>query len=200
MTAVYIVAVILILLLLLLMLPVTGDIEFDGEFKLILRVLGIKVYSSDKDKKKSKSKEPPNKEQPPQKKSRFDELKEKYGFTGALKYGAKLINLTLKRIAWFIKRLKFRKFMLLITVASDNAAKTGIEYGIVCTAVYPIITYLETNADFKAKKIDINADFDVTNPDIKFSVSIKTGIIMAVFTVVSALRQYKHLVKESEDK
>lgn len=200
MTAVYIVAVILILLLLLLMLPVTGDIEFDGEFKLILRVLGIKVYSSDKDKKKSKSKEPPNKEQPPQKKSKFDELKEKYGFTGALKYGAKLINLTLKRIAWFIKRLKFRKFMLLITVASDNAAKTGIEYGVVCTAVYPIITYLETNADFKAKKIDINADFDVTNPDIKFSVSIKTGIIMAVFTVVSALRQYKHLVKESEDK
>ncbi|MCQ2441401.1 MAG: DUF2953 domain-containing protein [Clostridia bacterium] len=200
MTAVYIVAVILIVLLLLLILPVTGDIEFDGEFKLILRVLGIKVYSSDKDKKKSKSKEPPTKEQPPQKKSRFDELKEKYGFTGAIKYGAKLINLTVKRIAWFIKRLKFRKFTLLITVASDNAAKTGIEYGIVCTAVYPIITYLETNADFKAKKIDINADFDVTNPDIKFSVSIKTGIIMAVFTIVSALRQYKHLVKESEDK
>lgn len=202
MTAVYIVAVILIILLLLLLLPVTGDIEFDGEFKLILRVLGIKVYSSDKDKKKSKkkSKEPPNKEQPSQKKSKFDELKEKYGFTGAVKYGAKLINLTLKRIAWFIKRLHFRKFTLLITVASDNAAKTGIEYGIVCTAVYPIITYLETNADFKAKKIDINADFDVTNPDIKFSVSIKTGIIMAVFTIVSALRQYKHLVKESEDK
>ena len=66
MTAVYIVAVILIILLLLLLLPVTGDIEFDGEFKLILRVLGIKVYSSDKDKKKSK--EPPNKEQPSQKK------------------------------------------------------------------------------------------------------------------------------------
>ena len=198
MTAVYIVAVILIILLLLLLLPVTGDIEFDGEFKLILRGLGIKVYPLNKDKKKSK--EPSAKEKPPQKKSRFYELKEKYGFSGAVKYGAKLINLTLKRIAWFIKRLKFRKFTLLITVASDNAAKTGIEYGIVCTAVYPIITYLETNADFKAKKIDINADFDITNPDIKFSVSIKTGIIMAVFTIVSALRQYKHLAKESEEK
>lgn len=202
MTAFYIIAVILIVLCLLSVLPVTFDILFDGEFRLVIRLLGIKVYSSDNNKKNGeKADGDSNKtEDKEQKTNKFSELKDKYGFTGAVKYGANIISLTLKRIVWFVRRLKFRKFVLDITVASDNAAKTGIEYGLVCSAVYPIITFLETNADFRSKQINIRADFDITNPDIKLSVCVKTYLVMAIFTVTSALRQYNHLVKDSEGK
>jgi hypothetical protein len=64
---------------------------------------------------------------------------------------------------WLVKRIKLKRFGLDIICGGGDAADAAIEYGIVCSAVYPFIGYLETNFKGADKALDVNIGCDFEN-------------------------------------
>lgn len=207
MTAVYVIFAVLLFLLILLLIPISVELDFESEIKYRVKVAGITVYNSEKPPKKHKKAKKSDKnvaentpDTPPKKQNFFSRLKKEKGFSGAVKYTAGLAGIILKKIGWLLRRLRFKKFVLEITVASDDAAVTALEYGTVCTAVYPVISFLVSKARFKAKSVDISADFDVTCPRARLSFAVTTELIIPAIALICGMKEYKKYKKESENK
>ena len=64
---------------------------------------------------------------------------------------------------WLVKRIKLKRFGLDIICGGGDAADAAIEYGIVCSTVYPFIGYLETNIKGADKALDVNIGCDFEN-------------------------------------
>lgn len=206
MTALWIILAILVLLALVIFAPVRFDFSFDGEAFYKLLVYGITVYKKqDKPDNITVSEKPPQKAKKPKEKKPdfFTQLKNECGFSGAIHFCTSLATMLIKKLCFFIKRLRFSRFCLDISVASEDAAKTAIEYGAVCSAVYPVLALLTTTAHFKAKSINISSDFDNRTPQCSLSFSVGTRVITALIVAVSAFSNYnkmKRNVNTSERK
>lgn len=63
---------------------------------------------------------------------------------------------------WILKRIEWKKLRLLAICGGNDAADLAMEYGALCSIVYPFVGYLDTNFDIKEKVKDINVlcDFD----------------------------------------
>ena len=108
--------------------------------------------------------------------------------------------LLLKKLWWVVKKFKFRRFYLNLSVATNDAASTAINYGKICSAVYPIISFLETNADFKAKEINISADFDKSDSEFKISTSVTTRLFFWLVAAISALFEFLKIQRKESEK
>lgn len=209
MTALFIVLGIVLIIFLLTILPVTVDIDYSSEFFYRIKYAGIVLFDNRKRfkikaKKRKKKKEKPKKEEPDlkgeKKENFFKTLCNEKGFFEAVKYCARFLGIILKKFMWLIKRFKFKKFKLEIIVASDDAANTALEYGGVCSAVYPIVSLLESNINLSLKSINISADFNKIKPEIKTSASVTTRLIFWIVALVAVFNEYLKLKrKESEN-
>ena len=196
MIALIIILSILLVLIILSILPITVQLSLKDRFDLRIKYAGITVY--DKSKKTNKKHEPQQSEAKSNspKNNFFKKLYDEKGLIGAFKYCASLCGIIIKRALWVVKRLKFRHFRLDLTVCSDNAAKTAIEYGGVCSAIYPIITFLQTNLNFKPEQVNISTDFDKTNPELQISFAVTSRLWHFVVVLVTALSEYLKLQRK----
>ena len=100
-------------------------------------------------------------------------------------------------MGWFLKTVKFRKVEVGITVASDDAAKTAIEYGAVCSAVYPVLSLLYSKANIKYKQIDIKSDFNTEKSIFMISLTVNLQIIFLIITGIKVFKEYKDFSKRN---
>ena len=156
-------AIFIVVLLAVLFARIKVFLAFDGEFSFKVNYLNFCVYDSNKPKKAKKSKKPAKKKtsnaakKPKAKEENlFVKLKNKLGFTGAIKELCSVAKIALIKLKRLIKHFCFDKIHLDIKVATDNAADTAIQYGTVCSAVYPIAQFLNSVADCSFKSININ--------------------------------------------
>lgn len=210
MTALFIAFIVILLLSILLFLPITADISYKKELSYRFKYAGIVLFDSEKRvdiksvkrKKKSKKvkKDTPDIEQKDKKEGFFKKIYNQKGFSGTIRYFASLLGIILKKLWWVIKHFKFRHFYLDLTVANNDSANTALEYGGVCCAVYPVLSLLESTANVKLKQININADFDRTEPQFQISFSVTTRLIYWLIAAISILIEYLKLQrKESEN-
>lgn len=200
----YIFAVILLILAVFLVLPITVDFSFQNEFNIRVFLASFKVFDSKKEEKTEIVIEniKPKKEKPKKEnkiKIAFDNKKKKDGTINAVKYFLGVLSEILKKLVWFIKKIDFRHFVLNLTVSSEDAAKTAIEYGSVCTAVYPMLSFLTANSNLKLDKVNISADFDKTAIDFSCFLTMKTRVIILVIAGIKVLIEYKKLIKEGKN-
>ena len=202
MFALYILAIILILIILGLLLPVRVILAYTEDFSVAVKFAGITVFSGKKkeqpqknNQKQEKPKEKPKKTE--YLKTSFQKLKQKYGFSGAVKEIFCFLNRCIKHLGWFLKTVKFRKVQLGITVASDDAAKTAIEYGAVCSAVYPVLSLFYSKANIKYKQIDIKSDFNTEKSSFMFSLTVNLQIIFLIITGIKVFKEYKDFSKRN---
>lgn len=197
------------LLFVLLFLPVTADLSYVKEFSYRIKYAGFVLLDSEKtvDIKKVKRKQRQKKsdDTSAQKSSGkednfFKKTYKQKGLLGSIRYFSEILMLLLKKLWFVVKRLKFTRFKLHITVATDNAASTAIEYGGICSAVYPILASLQTNADFKSKEINISADFDKTESIVIASISVTTRLIYFLIVAVSAIFEFLKLQRKEREK
>lgn len=198
MTAFIIILSILLFLVLLLLLPVSLYIGFDGDFSAKIKFAGIKVYEL----------KPPDSEKNPEKKSRdktanhqenfFEKLKKKQGFSGAVKEISAFIKALLSRLKKQMRHIAVRKLCLDIRVASPDAAQTAIEYGAVCSAVYPILRLIDSTANVKMKQINVSAVFNSAKPVFGFSVIIRAKIIFLIIMAFTAFSEYNNFKTRNE--
>lgn len=204
MIALWIIGSILVLLALILLLPVSVWVQAREAFVCQIKFAGVPLFRSDKAKKPEKQK-PSEKKQKPEKKAKktfpfkdtLQRLREQEGFSGTVKAVCALAGRIFSHIKGFLRHIKFRKVVLDITVASDDAARTAIEYGAVCQAVYPVAAYIET-LGAAVKKIDVRSDFETGKSRFGFELQADMQIIFLLIAALKILREIKKFVSEKD--
>lgn len=202
-----ILGIIITLLVLLLILPLAIDLSFKDKFLLKIKYFGITVFNNQKkktvkksedSKKNGESKSENNDTKP--KESFLKKTYDQKGMLGTIEYFTELISMLLKKIWWIVKHIKFRRFKLNLLVATSDAANTAIQYGGICSAIYPIISFLSANLNFKAKEINISADFDKTTPEFQIDFLATAPIIVWIIAAVATFLQYSKLQRKESEK
>ncbi len=213
MTALYIIAGVLALLVLLLLLPVRLSLRSSKDFSLTLSYLFLQIPLYPKKKSVRLSDYTPRKlrkkKRKARKKRRLEEAAAK-----AKKKPAKTLKQRLRQIRLILHILKntyksilsavkvrVRRFY--ITVATDDAAKTAILYGVASQSTAYLLELLSTYTKTTAKRggVDVVADFcgesSTLDAEIVFSV---TPLSLLRLGLRAALLFLKYKFKKQPDK
>ncbi len=202
--ALIIIVAIISLILLLLFLPLTVDLTYKKEFMLKIKYLGITIFSNKKrtkTKKNNKKASASSDKKSAKKEDGF--VKKTYkqkGLLGTISYFSEIFTIVFKKLWRVIKRFEIRRFKLNLTVSTSDAANTAIKYGEVCAAMYPALSLLQANTDFKPKNINISADFDKTKSEFSISFLIKTKLFYWLIAVFGVLKQFLKLQRKEREK
>lgn len=209
MTALLIIGSIFLLILLILFSPVKVFLGFENDFFAKVKFLGFKVYetpqktgkkkvSEAKNKQSGKKAEKENNTALKEGKQLLLILKEKYGFTGAVKKVLNLIYGMLTHIKKFLRHIRIKKIKLNLVVSGSDAAETAVEYGKVCAAVYPVLGFLDSFSSIELKRINISSDFAENKKEFEFSMVIKLQIFYMLVTAFNVYKDYKNFtIKEN---
>ena len=104
----------------------------------------------------------------------------------------------LERLKRQFKHIAVRRLCLDIKVASEDAATTAIEYGAVCSAVYPALSFIDSIANVKMKSINVAADFNSDKPDFGFSVIIRARILFLIIMAFGVFSEYNKFKTRNE--
>lgn len=201
-----VIGIIILLLICLLFLPVTVKIKFKDEFILKILFSGIKIFeitsneeSNINSENRAKTKEQVKKDNEvlTNAKSVFLKLKKKHGFVGAVREIMGFVKKCFVHIKGLLKYLNIKKVKLDITVASGDAAKTALDYGIVCQAVYPVTSFLSGfNVEFDV--INVKTDFESENCSFSFSGNVKSRVIYLIIAFLKIYKEYQLFITEME--
>ena len=203
MIALYIIGAIFLIVAAILFLPVDAAIKFEDKLFASIRFSGITLYKF-KETEKPKSVAKKLKAKTPKKQENkavgfYKRLKEKYGFSGAVKLILSFVRDLFPHIKSLLKHIKFRKAVLNITVAEGDAAKTAIEYGSICAITYPLLAGLETVANIDYKAINISSDFESSEGSFGFEGAIRTRIFYLLLGLFRVYSEYKKFIVRIED-
>ena len=79
-----------------------------------------------------------------------------------------VLKTLLDRVWWLLKRGVFKQFDLRITVAEKDAADAAYGYGLVCSAVYPLMGLLDAAFRFRRRNVDIRCGFEEETTSVNF--------------------------------
>lgn len=192
MIALIIIGVLFFCLAAILFLPLDAVINFKEEFGFKVKFSGIRVFTLKKDaeeKVESKAQLETTAAEKGETETYgiFKKLKGKYGFSGAVKQIFELIKDILPHIKRLLKHIKFKRIILNINIAEEDAAKTAVDYGRVCSVAYPVLSYFESIASVKYKAVNISSDFESKQSQFDFSAVIRARIF---FLIIAAIKIY----------
>ena len=186
MTALLIVLLVLLVLAVLLFLPVTLKASYQTELFAELRYLFFRyqIAPRKEEEAKKKKKTAPKKEKEElseEKNSIWDIIKEEglSGFLDILEELARAVGGALKAI---FHHATLSELALQIAVCGEDAADCAVNYGYVCTAVYPAVGII-TSSIRRYKKLDIRPDYDGKETRIQCRLRLRAP---ALFVVCSA--------------
>lgn len=189
MTALYIILGIIAFIFILLMCPISFYLDYaENEFKFNVYYLFFKfnvIPSKEKEKTAPKKKKQSGKKGSEEKsESSIRKLVNQKGISGLLE----LLKILLKTVSDAAvstkKHLIIYRLDVDVIVAGDDAADTAMKYGYVCSAVYPIISFVDSNIKKCKHSENITADFD--GKDIRIHCVIRARI-KALFLLKTAL-------------
>lgn len=163
MTALFIILIVLLVLAFLLFLPVSLKASYQTELFAELRYLFFRyqIAPQKEEKPRKKKKNIPKKEEPEEEKnSIWDTIKEK-GLSGFIDIIEELARATGGALKAIFHHATLSDLTVQIAVCGEDAAGCAVNYGYVCTAVYPAVGII-TSAIRRYKKldIDIRPDYD----------------------------------------
>ncbi len=191
MIVLYILVGLLALITLILLLPVSLDLRFQEELDFKVKFAGIRLFAPKK-KNNNPNGQPIKEKKDNQFKTVFKKLKDKKGFGGAVKEIFVFFRYCLKHLGYLLKTMKFKKVCLDLNIVGEDAAKTAIQYGEVCAVAYPVLSFFQSVANVKYKKINVKSDFESKEGSFTFSLTVNMQII---FLIISAFRIYKEYKK-----
>lgn len=179
MLALYIISGIVLIVAALLLCPVSIGWKYDKKMSVTAKYLFFNIpLSSKKEQKEDKN--------APQK-NVFGDYYKKHGFSKTVSQVFGIIKTVAERLWWLIKKLKIKGFTLDITVATENAAHTAIEYGAVCSAVYPAVAFVGSVAQMDIKRMNVSADFEGAKSSLETSGVLKCRLIWAFVAAVGLI-------------
>jgi len=156
---------VIVLLLLILLLPVHLHVFYHE--KLVIRAgvlfINFTLYPrppiSEKRKQKKAKKEKRKQAKEKEELSRAEEMLRSEGVLAVVHYYiemTRLIGTALKRL---VRTITVDKLILNLIVASDDASDTAVNYGRVCSVIYPAQALIESIVRVKKRDINIKPDF-----------------------------------------
>ncbi len=223
MLVLYIILGIILFLAAVLSLPLNIYAEYKDSFVLYLRWLFIKIYiypplDKKKKSKKEKKKKEESKEDKPKKEKQPEDSKEKgenfikvfynnQGITGILELIANICNKLGGGFKSIGKSFYIRRLWLRINVAGGNSADTAVDYGKMCSAVYPAMGYILSVVHSKNCSIKVQPDFLGSKTQGAFSLklavipsrTLEGIIVMGVKILIEIIKVFISNAKNSPD-
>lgn len=198
MTALIIIVCVCLLLALLLLCPVTIRTEFKDEFSAKIMYLFFHYTIAPRPQKNEVTQEN-GEEQTKQKKTKFQDIIKQKGLSGFLnliREIARIASGTGKRL---LKHLVISRFIINISVAYGDAAKTAVNYGYVCSVVYPAAGAVLGNVKYKKYSVNVSPDFQKKESSVQFSLKARIKLIFAVSSALYAFIQYIKFKKDEKN-
>ena len=204
MTALYIIVGILLFIFLLLMIPVSFRFRYDGEPELILQYLFVRIKlvppkeKSEKQKNESEKSEKPKEKKPEE--NNLKKLYKKRGLDGLFEILSDVISIIKDTSSKLIKHIVIKKLKIDLLIVGEDAGDTAMKYGYICSALYPVVSFIDSNMKLKKKQIDIEPGF--TEKETKIFAETKVSIRpwFALGTIISAaLRGIKLILGIKKD-
>lgn len=195
MTALIIIGSILLFLFLVLLIPVKVQVQFDGEFHAVLKILFFHLNltePTEKTETATEKKETGKEKETPEKgnasfKDKLRNFFKREGIRGVLSFVTDLAKLLLHTTGKLLKHVQFRRFRLQICIASGDAYDTALLYGETCTAVAGAYTALFNSKKCRDKSASVTCDFTAEESTGSFSCTLSLRILWIVSEAVSLL-------------
>lgn len=196
MTALKIILSILAVIAFLLFLNVNIYIDYrDDKLAVWLRYFFIKInlYPTKEKKKPEKSKKKTDKkaDKAKQKKTDTDEKKEgvfssiskEDGLSGVIEVLSQILDLIKSFSSSTLNHLRIKKLSLNIVAGGEDAAQTALNFGYVCSTVYPLLGALSGLITFlKTPDINITTDYDKkeTTAQLLLCFRMRLGLVIGI--------------------
>ena len=178
---------IVLVISILLLIPVSFSLSFNENFDYTLKYGLIKIPLESKKTKTDKKQK--------KKENYFKKLFREKGFEAAFSELCFYAKIFLEKILYLLKKIKFKIFNLKISVGGSDAAKTAISYGVISSAVYYVLGFLDSNVNLKIKEIDISSNFNsrATKAEFNLKASLRPiYAILAAFALVKIILEIKN--------
>ncbi|MBR6573200.1 MAG: DUF2953 domain-containing protein [Clostridia bacterium] len=104
-----------------------------------------------------------------------------------------ILKSVLSKFAKLLKHTTLKNFNFNIVVAGSEAADTAIKYGKICSAVYPLSTFLSKCVNFKPESISVYSDFSGNDTNYNLSFLLYVRIIYLIRFAVSSVLDILYL-------
>lgn len=146
--------------------------------------------------KSEKAEELPAEKKSGKKEEKADEKAKKPKMKFSLDLIRRIIGRASPHVKRIFKKIRFYNVVIFVTAGGKDAAKAAMSYGYHCWAVYSITKLLSETITFKAKDVDVRADFDLEKNEyylygvVKMRVStLLHSAIWGFFAVLSEIRK-----------
>lgn len=184
MVILYILLGIAALLLLFLLIPAGVDIYYDEKAQITLRYGFIRKRIDQREEEKPKKPAPskpaaPSKPKPTaQKKPNpavefLKELRRSQGFSGLMEFLISLIRMLTSSAYRIVKDISVSHLDLWVVVRGEDAAQTAIQYGELCSVLYPAFGMLCAAKPSRNPRISVTADYEKGETQGVLSVSLR---------------------------
>lgn len=207
MTALIIIFAVIVFLAIILLIPINIYLDYDGENTKFWVRYGFIKYNilpqkSKKEKKpkpkkeKTKTKEKnSNKKEKEKSSNPFSGFLEENGVGGLIEVLCEVLRIVKDFSSSIRRNLIVKKLSIAVVVGGDDAYQTAMNFGYMCSGVYPVVGGLSALLEFKKlPEIDIKADFDSkqNKANLFFQLSIKPLNILTSAGIygIKALKLY----------
>ena len=136
------------------------------------------------------------KEKKPKKKNKtLEKLKDtfkKHGLEGIMEIIRELAGICGGLLGCVFKHIVIVKLDLNIVVAFEDSYKTAVNYGYVCSGVYPGLAVILRTFKYKDYNVNITADFDKKKPEIDVTADVS---IVPWFVVIGGIKALIRFLK-----
>ncbi len=104
-----------------------------------------------------------------------------------------LLTAVLKSVFFLLGSFTVTKLNLRVVVASDDAAKTAIEYGAISAITNSFLSFVFSKAKIKprGRNIDLRCDYTKNKSEILFDIVIRTRVLSIIRALLILLKETK---------
>lgn len=186
----YILLGIVLFFAIILAIPIKVCVQYKKQFFCRLRIGFVKIIlyppvPKKKKPKKKKKTEQPQKPAPKKEEKHNDNFLKELGLSGIVNLFTRITELAAGVLKDFFAHIIIKSFALSIKVGGKDAADTAINYGKVCSVVYPLTSAVISSMKYTHYGVDILPDFTKgAETKIEFFAIFKTRIAHLVKIVL----------------
>lgn len=194
----YILLGILLFFLLILLIPIRLKLKYQNKLELLLYIgfVGIRLVPSKPKKPKKEKSKSKTEEKSKESKKKKNIIQEK-GLSWLVSLIKKIAELAGGVLKDFFKHIIIKKLMLSISVAEEDAAKTAVNYGYYCSAVYPAVGIILRSVKCKKYGVDIKPDFsENAKPSYYVELEAKIRVIWILAVLIGHSKEILDVINE----
>ncbi len=196
MIVILIISAIILLILTALLIPLKLELQLTEKFEFKVKYAGFKILPKTKERTELKSQKIESEEK--SKDNFIKKLFDDNDFPAFCRIIIDFLKTIFLQLKFILKHLSIKKLCVDITVASSDAATTAINYGLVCTAFYNLLKFVETLTNLKLKEINVNSDFEKTKSSFSFSAEISISPLYLLISAIVILKKYSKFTNREE--